>query len=261
MAKIIYESTKLQDMNKSGRISAESDGYYTVPLGGLNVLNSAQEFYRLQGSDELFRSSSTFQRSVKEKAVLSENGHPEQNGTTDQVYLKRLLRIDQQNVTNHIGEVWLDDTLYKQHPELLQPKAVAIMGKVKPYGPFASMCSDAITNPKQNLCYSIRCFTANEEINGRIEKILKHIVNFDLVYLPGIECASKYNSPDMQTIVTLNPSEGIITSLESIVTATPLELDGLTVDMQSANTAKSVLSDLRSDTDATPIYIGWAGGK
>jgi hypothetical protein len=76
----------------------------------------------------------------------------------------------------------------------MQKGEIAIMAELKPYGDKQEVVAEAFANPFMNLSYSIRCITQPRNVAGRIHRIIKSIITFDKVYMPGIKHASKQNA-------------------------------------------------------------------
>jgi hypothetical protein len=196
---IKYTETVFSEKGKSGIMTPDADGYFTVVVGALNSYNSAGEFYTAKDVVQLFDGSSHFQRRIKSGALYAELGHPKKqlNQSMEQFY-NRVVTIDEKSICGHFSEVWLDFNFGKQHPELNAPDMIAIMAKVKPAGVNANALQLAFENPKQNLPFSIRGLTENKYINNRVERRLTNIITFDYVTEPGISIADKINAPGLE---------------------------------------------------------------
>lgn len=194
-----FTETIFSNKNKQGIITPNSDGYYTMVLGGLNTYNSAGEYYVAEGVVQAFESSSHFMRRVRNGALYSELGHPKRvPGMNLEDFYRRIVTVDENNICAHISEVWLDFDFGKKNPGLSNPDFVAIMGLVKPTGPKAKSLQDSLENPKQNTAFSIRGITENNERNGRTERKLTEIITFDNVPEPGIAAACKAHNPGLE---------------------------------------------------------------
>jgi len=202
---VTFTSSWLQKNGKSGMLKPDGDGYYEVVLGGLNVPNSAGAFYALRESEACFRSSSIFMTNVREGVVYAEYGHPDRTPEydTDAKWAQRFCGLDMQNTVGHIAKVWLDPNLARTFNDHRMPRnAVVILGKVKPYGPRKDMLIDAISNPKMNLCFSIRCITDTykNKVTGALTKVIKSIITFDQVYSGGILFSKKEFHPSTEAV-------------------------------------------------------------
>lgn len=214
MSLIRFTETKLKTTGKQGVIEPDGDGYYDLVIGGLNVLNSANEYYTHSGSKELFEGSSVFMRRVKNGCLKGELGHPKfMPGMTKDEFIDRILRIEETNVCAHYADITLDTDYGKNNPKFGNPQLVAIVAKVKPSGPKSQSLQDSIGNPKENVCFSIRALTRDKVINGRNNRTLVQIVTFDHVTEPGIMVANKWDSPGLESMsetpVTLRELEVI----------------------------------------------------
>lgn len=222
MSSVRFTSTKLVGRNKTGIIKPDANGYYELPIGGLNTLNSAGEYYTLEGAKQLFESSSIFMRRVQSGVLKAELGHPKKlPGWTMDDYLNRILSIEETNVVAHFSEVWLDEEFGKKNPQYRNPKLVGIMAKVKPSGPKAQCLKDSLENNLEDVCFSIRALTRDYYERGQTYRVLQQIVTFDNVTEPGISIARKYEAPALESenevLVRKMNLEKLVNNTSSIV--------------------------------------------
>lgn len=200
MAVVKFTETVFSDSGKKGILVPDANGYYEMILGGLNTHNSAGEYYTSEQVIELFESSSQLQRRVRNGALYAELGHPKPvPGQPHETFYRRVLSLEETNQCAHISEITLDTDYGKKHPELGNPKLIAIIGKVKPAGAKAGVVQEAFDNPKQSAAFSIRGITDNKLIGGKMVRRLVTIVTFDFVMEPGIAIATKWRSPSMES--------------------------------------------------------------
>lgn len=198
MNSVKFVCTRLQGTGKKGVLKPDSDGYYLLPIGGLDVYNSVGQYYTYQGAKDLFESSSQFQRRVKRGALRGEVGHPQMApGQSYDDFLARCMNIDDRNICCHFSEVFLDFENFKSSDG---KKVIGIMGKVRPSGIHGPALQSALDNPKENVCFSIRSLTRDYMEGTRYNREIKTIVTFDWVNEPGIAHAEKYNSPALETL-------------------------------------------------------------
>lgn len=201
----VYSCTALVGSNKIGILKADENGYYTVVLGALDVFNNAGSFYPYESAKSLFQQSSSLMRRIANGACRAEYGHPNREpGMSDQEYIARILRIDEKNICAHIAEVWIDTSSIKDL-KTGRP-VVAIMGKVKPMGPYGHVLEAQFKNPKENVAFSIRSLTDDIMRGGINNKNIRIIVCWDYVNEPGIGCAYKFNSPSLESTVDAVPA-------------------------------------------------------
>ncbi len=198
MAIIKFSSTQLQNLGKKGQLKKDSDGYYEIVIGGLNIENSSGVIYVLQNAKELFDNSSVLQRRIKNGSLYGEAGHPiKKPGMSMDDYITRVLSIENNNICCHFKEVWLDDS-YSFNSKGVKNNTVAIFAKVKPYGPLAKSFEDSLENPDINTAMSIRSLSEDQYKNGTIYRTITEIVTWDWVIEPGISIATKWNTPTME---------------------------------------------------------------
>lgn len=246
MAIVKFTSTKLQSLNKKGVLKPDSDGYYTLVIGGLNVYNSVGEYYMLEGARQLFEESSILMRRVQNGNLKGELGHPKREpGQSLDAYMDRLLQVYETNVCVHFKDLWLD-TEYGQSNSTNR-SAVAIYAKIKPAGPHASTLQAALENKHENVNFSVRGLTEDFVQNGKTCRVLKQIICWDYVTECGINIANKYDSP---TLESLNETPVLVRQLEALLTRTnPITLESKTL-------IQDTLASLHKPT-APPAYYGW----
>lgn len=198
-SRVSYSSSALVGTNKAGILRPDEHGYFTVVLGGVNTCNSAGAFYKPDGVDQLVSESGILMRRLKTANLNGERGHPKRlPGMSDEEYLIRVRSIYEDNISHHISEVWLDKTSFID--PATGKNIIAFMGKVKPDGANHGQALEAsLRNPKQNTCFSVRSFTKDSFVAGRIHKLMREIITWDWVNEPGISIADKYSNPSLES--------------------------------------------------------------
>lgn len=211
--KVQFTCTTLKGTGKKGILPKDSDGYYTLPVGGLDVYNSAGEFYSYAAAKDLFLYSSELMRRVSTGVLKGELGHPKPlPGQSMDSFANRVLTIEETRVCAHYSEIWLD---FENVKSPAGRPIIAIMAKVIPSGPFANTLERSLENPKEDVCFSIRAFTEDKVIAGINNRALRKIVTFDHVVEPGISSAKKYYAPSLES---LQDNTFTKQDIESIVT-------------------------------------------
>ena len=199
-------ATKVKVNGGDGSLKKNELGYYRMPLGALNTVNSAGEYYVEKGSAKLFEQSGQLQRQIKAGNLKGEYGHPKrQVGMTEKQFLLRCSRVEEQSVAAHISSVELDYEYAKKYnmvkPVGLTPKQnkevgviVPIFGMICGSGPFGPALEKSLENPLENVCFSIRSFTVDYYVDGRTFRVLDEIITWDPVTEPGISTATKWDS-------------------------------------------------------------------
>lgn len=198
MQKVLFSCSTLAGTGKKGKLTKDANGYYTMPIGGLNVFNSSGDFYTYEDAKQLFNSSSIFMRRVKSGALKGEYGHPKPApGQSYEAFAERVLSIEEKNICTHFSEIWLDFESVKDNNG---KPVVAIMAKLAPSGPMGSAIERSLENPNEDVCYSIRSFTKDTYVGGVKHRALAEIVTWDYVNEPGINFARKYKSPALESM-------------------------------------------------------------
>lgn len=248
---IRFGFTALNGTNKAGTLTPDEEGYYDVVLGGLDIYNSADQFYPFEPAKELFTGSSQLMRRVSNGALRGEYGHPKQahNQSLDS-YAQRILAIHEENVSHHIREVTLDFDGFKD-PQ--GRKCIAIRGKMKPAGPNGAVLQSSIDNKRENVCFSIRSFTKDVKIGRTVNRILRNVVTWDYVNEPGISIANKFQCPGLEDIAE------VMFSKKNFERGMMMQPAG--VGMESARlTTQELFTSLgwdREGDSGKPAYLNW----
>lgn len=205
MQDIRFACTALDGTNKVGVIPKDSDGYYDMIVGGLNMFNSAGQYYEYEGAKALFEGSSPFMRRVSRGALRGEVGHPKKRiGETDDQYLDRIYSIDEGNVCVHFKEIYLD---FNSMKDTTGKPVIAIRAKLAPSGAKGDYLERQLQNKNENVCFSIRSLTQDKMNRGIYTRTIKHIVTFDNVNECGIAIANKYQAPSLESYHDQHVSE------------------------------------------------------
>ena len=202
MSEKVYYTCTAMPVNKKGVLRKDENGYYTFPIGGLDVFNASGDFYTLKGAREIFEdNSSHFQRRIRDGVLHGECGHPEpQPGQSYQDFARRVHQIVEKNIAVHYRRIWLDfDSIRDESGR----QVVAIMAELAPAGPFGPALENSLNNPNINTCFSIRSFTEDRTIGGTLHRRLTNVITFDHVMESGIRFARKYNNPALESLVSV----------------------------------------------------------
>lgn len=213
-----FGCTVLKGTNKKGILPKDEFGYYTMPIGGLNVFNSSGDYYAYDGARQLFESSSSFMRRVQAGCLKGELGHPKPlPGQSLESYAQRIMTVEETNIAVHFSEIWLD---FESIKDKSGRPVISIMAKLCPSGPHANALERSLNNPKEDTGFSIRSFTSDEYIGGVKTRTLKQIVTHDAVLETGISFARKYYAPTLESLqddlFTKNQLSKIILSNEGL---------------------------------------------
>jgi Peptidase S80 family len=223
MEQIRFTATRLAGTGKRGKLLPDKDGYYIMPVAGLNVYNSRGEYYTAEGAKQLFEESSIFMRRVANGCVKGELGHPKRlPGMSTDDYLNRLMTIEETNVCCHFAEFWLDLEFGKNNPKFNNPELIAVMAKIKPAGPHGPQLKESMETGGENVCFSLRGLTRDYYQRGKTYRVLESLLTIDQVVEGGLQLASKFSSPVLESIeecvVRLSALEKLAKSTDSIVT-------------------------------------------
>lgn len=240
-------------VSKKGVLKPDSDGAYTLVVGGLNIHNSMNQFYTLEGAKELFEQSSSLMRRMQRGAVKGEVGHPRQEpGMSMEQYVNRLYELREDNICCHFKDVTLDANYGNTHN---MPGVVAVLAKVTPSGPYGPALEKALQNPGENVCFSVRGLTDDYYDRGQYKRVLKQIIGWDWVTEPGIAIAEKFKSPGLESQVVLE-SLGEISIVPEIMEQLVKHPKGLMLE-SSKEMMKETLTIITRENNASQKIKSW----
>lgn len=197
----------LNGRNVAGTIKKNERGYYPFLVGALNMVNNKNEFYDYNYGRKFFEEASDLVRMAKKGVLRGEYGHPKQGMMSDEMFIERLLTVEETLTCCHHRRIWLDFDNFKDDNG---KPYVGIMSEIGPSGYYGPALEKSIENGEENVCFSIRCFSMPHRIGGRVIKEMKHVVTFDYVNEPGIKQATKYNSPALESYNEKTFTQGTI---------------------------------------------------
>lgn len=220
-----FACTALLGTNKVGELKKTDDGYYIVVLGALDVFNSAGAYYPYESAKDVFKESSSLMRRVANGALRGEYGHPKrQPNQSLREFVDRVLQIDEKNVAFHVRKVTVDFTSIKGEDG--RP-IIALIGEIKPSGPYAHVLEKQLENPSENVCFSIRSLTDDTFVAGKLHKHIRTVVTWDYVNEPGIATATKWKSPALEGMgVEVFVDRNILESIDNGVVGVSFEDNG-----------------------------------
>lgn len=247
---IRFTCTSLQGTSKKGMLPVDENGYREVPVGGLNIFNSAGQYYTYQGAKELFENSSQFMRRVKRGALRGEVGHPtKRRDETMDDFIGRYISIDENNICAHFAEIFLD---FENFKDATGKQIIAIMAKVKGSGVKGDFLEKQFANNQENVCFSVRAFTDDYSDRGVIKRDLKNIITFDYVNEPGIKIATKYDSPALESLLDKPVSK------DQLVRAFNTRTSGMATESNSLSTEELFQSfNWTLPVNEKPVFSKW----
>lgn len=249
-----FACTALAGSNLVGNLKADSDGYYEMVVGALNVFNSAGQFYVYEEAKELFKSSSQLMRRVSRGALRGEYGHPKPiPGQSNEQFANRVMSVYEENACCHHKEITLD---FDRVKDSNGRPVIAIISKVFPSGPMGPVLEKSLKNKNENVCFSIRAFTDDYRDNGVVKRVLKSIVTWDLVNEPGLSAAEKFKSPALESFAK---EDGLIISRGEIERGTSKAIQQGIATESNLLTVDELFKTMNwvNDKELKPAYIKW----
>lgn len=224
-----FEVTALKGVNRVGNIKRLDNNYLRVILGALEFDNSGGAVYDQPRVERLLAENGLLQRRINAGYMRGEWGHPkEYNYPNYRAFLQRVHTIEETNWAIHIRKVWVEPNFQLPDGRII----CAIIGEVCPTGNNNSGMERILSNPDENLAFSIRSLATDRLVNGKIRKYIDNIITWDVVNEPGLSVANKYMAPSCESALVL-PIQGEI--LRTLITSnTPVAVESSIRDTLSA---------------------------
>lgn len=255
MERLVFTSTRLRYSGKQGILKPDAEGYYEMPIGAFNCVNSTDEVYTMENIKSIFDGSSELMRKISNGKLFGEWGHPEPNtGESSNEFMGRACRINDKDTCVFFNKIWLDATLAPSMEHVGVPKdAVVTMARLKPMGSKWEALDRSLQDPNVNTTFSGRFLTRDRMHRGKTYVTVESIVTWDAVTEQGIPAAEKWLSPRLEThrtVLTPKMIEGMKNSLSNNALRQE-SIDGTRDIIQRAETffAQQKIS--------TPAYHNW----
>lgn len=255
---VSFTSTALMGTNKAGILKPNSDGYYEVVLGGFEVYNGHGDYYDFEEqTKQLFEKSSSFMRMVQAGNLWGEYAHPKlEPGESMLKFVRRCLLIDELKTSHHIADVRINKSDVK---DANGKPIIAVIGDIKPMGPYGSALKEVLDNKRSNCCFSVRAQTEDRQLpNGRECRSTKNIVTWDHVGDPGIETSTKYHAPKLESFYNSLVDNDILVKLRQTLSSNVnLKMESETIDRQLTNLIMDNRSDIFGGSRQMPRSRDW----
>ena len=207
MERLVITSTRLRVQGKQGILKPDADGYYEMPIGAFNCVNSTDEVYTAKNIQEIFNSSSELMRKIQNGKLFGEWGHPEQlPGETANAFMMRACRVNDKDTCVFFKDIWLDNNVTPDMQRYGVPSdAIITMAKLKPMGALWETLQRSLEDPNVNTTFSGRFLTKDRVYRGKTYVEVVQAVTWDAVTEQGIPAAEKYLAPRLEshkTVVT-----------------------------------------------------------
>jgi len=207
---ISFEVTALKGVNRVGNLKRLDKGYLQVILGALEFENSAGAVYDQQRVEKMLAENGMLQRRINAGFMRGEWGHPKEYDYPNyRQFLQRIHTIDERNWAIHIRKVWVEPNFRLPNGKMI----CAIMGEVAPTGNNNAGMERILSNPDENLAFSIRSLATDRLVGGKIRKYIDNIITWDVVNEPGLSVANKFEAPSCESALVVPVQGEILRSL------------------------------------------------
>jgi hypothetical protein len=165
----------IQPEENRRQIKDNGDGSYTVIL---TVLNHKHTLYSKYSFERLLEGNLSDR--IIQGTLFGELAQPERTpGQSVDDYNKRALTVDMSNIALKVEDLWFDLDFGKNLLNGNGPGAVAVMGKVRPWGPMGPLFSELITRSPPAGWFTLRGSCHTSTVNGQLVRDLIGVVAFD----------------------------------------------------------------------------------
>lgn len=192
MAGLMITNTMLGNYNKKGILKADAHGYRTVILGGFGTNNESGIWYDAPSAVAALNGDSVMRRKLEKNMLFGEADHPNIDGLSPDLAIKRLLEIKVKYKSHKIREIRIIPDKYK---DFNGRYFVAVEGDVAPSdNEYGRDLEKDLSDPHQNTAFSIRSLLDTTR-STPTKRFIKIPITWDRVDEPGIAMAMKYYSP------------------------------------------------------------------
>jgi hypothetical protein len=191
-----YSAVAMPGINKAGKTKPDDTGYYRYVVGAFNTDNYSGTPYPLLPSVEaLFSEGGIVRRRLDSGLCKGEYGHPKIEGMSLEQALRRLAVVDPLLTSHHIRKIDLIP-----HKDEYKKDIILSMAELKPTGPYGPTLEAQLNNPDENVAFSIRSFTNDRLVAGRMSKVVVDALTYDYVTEPGIRNATKFQTASLEEL-------------------------------------------------------------
>lgn len=205
MERLLFTSVRCKVQGKQGILKPDGEGYFEMPIGAFNCLNSAGEFYTRENISELFNSSSELTRKLENGKLFGEWGHPEMlPGESAGEFMNRACRVNDKDTCVFFKDIWISDQVTPDMQRYGVPSdALITMARLKPMGAKWEALQRSLEDPNVNTTFSGRFLTRDRIYRGKVHVIVEKVITWDAVTEQGIPAAEKYLAPRMESHKTV----------------------------------------------------------
>ena len=184
-----FSANTVPGINIGGKQVADSNGYYNMVLGAFNADNTSGMHYPFTSAvKSLFGNESALQRKIKKGQLRGELDHPDIAGLDVRDAIRRISKIDMDRVTHHIRNVELVESKDEKRKGV-----ILVYGQVRPGGQRGEALADSLSNPDENVAFSIRSLIDTTIERGKIYRRVKSVITYDYVEEEGMTGSNQWD--------------------------------------------------------------------
>lgn len=255
--KLIYTSSRIMLNGKEGKLVEDSEGYYEMPGGAFNCMNSAGEVYTDEGIDELFSSSHDFYRKLTKGKLFGEWGHPTPApGESMDAYVERASNISDKHTCIFIKDVWNDRSAAKHFTKYngINNDSVITFLRLKPHGILWETAERALKDPNVNIALSVRNLGIDRVYRGVTYVTVTEIISWDMVTEQGVGGSEKWGALKMENRkVEITPH--ILANLRNRLSKQQVRMENVSTVAKILEVGDRFFSNV--SRAESPIYSQW----
>jgi hypothetical protein len=191
-----YGGVYIPGLSQVKKMQRDDNGYYRCIVGAFNSYNLHGDFYPYNHEvKKMFEGGCIMRRKLNNNQLYGEYGHPRVNDIPFDEGLARLQRIDEKYYSHHFKNI----ELVERKDDHGRP-VFAIYATMLPSGPYASSLEKSLSNPDENVAFSVRAVTADSLVGSTRIKIITNLVTWDYVGEPGIATATQYKTVSLEQL-------------------------------------------------------------
>lgn len=201
MSTLTFSSNKTVLAGKQGKLKTNSEGHYEIMVGAFNHPNNIGDIYPFTERVKKLFTKSTAITKLNNNQLYGEADHPDLNEfrsktRTEQqaiaLWIDRLSKVVSSNISHQIlGVRW--EKLGIKH------NGKPVYGVYNVVNPINPILKSNLKDPNANTAFSVRSFINRTMEMGQFMCEAKDIITWDWVPTGGIDLATKYNTPSLES--------------------------------------------------------------
>lgn len=253
MSTLTFTSNKTILQGKQGKLKQNANGAYEILAGAYNVANNVGDIYILTERVKRLFQKSTMMEKLNKNQLFGEGDHPSLDDFRSKarsekeavmLWINRLGQIKSSCITHQILKVDLK-------PLNIVRDGRPVWGVFLQVKPLHPVLKQMMNDPDCNVAFSVRSFVDRFIKMGEMFCEAKDIITYDWVPTGGIDLATKYSTPSLESEASPMLWE------ESAIITNDIIQEMMRTEEEQRLSGAAVESEIVIDTTMIKGLAGW----